>query len=47
LSEILQVALHRALTRQDEPRAALRAAAQVMRRVTERAGLDSTTSDPP
>jgi multiple sugar transport system substrate-binding protein len=39
LSEILQIHLHRALTRQTEPRAALGAAAAEMRRVVERSGL--------
>jgi multiple sugar transport system substrate-binding protein len=39
LSEALQVHLHRALTRQTEPREALRDAAADMRRVLERSGL--------
>jgi multiple sugar transport system substrate-binding protein len=39
LSEILQVGLHRALTRQEEPRAALQEAARAMRRAITRAGL--------
>ncbi len=41
LSEILQVQLHRALTRQDSPREALAAAARGMRALIARAGLDS------
>jgi ABC-type glycerol-3-phosphate transport system substrate-binding protein len=39
LSEILQVGLHRALTRQAEPRPALEAAARDMRALLRRAGL--------
>jgi multiple sugar transport system substrate-binding protein len=39
LSEILQIRLHRALTRQQDPRAALEDAAREMRRLLERAGL--------
>ena len=39
LSEILQIRLHRALSRQQEPRAALNDAAHEMRRVLQRAGL--------
>jgi ABC-type glycerol-3-phosphate transport system substrate-binding protein len=39
LSQLLQVALHRALTRQQEPRAALEAAAAAMRRVLEKVKL--------
>ena len=39
LSEILQIRLHRALTRQQEPRPALEEAAREMRRQLERAGL--------
>lgn len=39
LSEILQIRLHRALTRQQEPRAALEDAAREMRRLLSRAGL--------
>ena len=39
LSQLLQVALHRALTRQQEPRAALEAAAASMRRVLEKVKL--------
>lgn len=39
LSEILQIRLHRALTQQQEPRAALLEAAHEMRRLLERAGL--------
>ena len=39
LSEILQIRLHRALTRQQEPRPALQEAARDMRRQLERAGL--------
>jgi multiple sugar transport system substrate-binding protein len=41
LSEILQVALHRALTRQQEPRAALREAATTMRALLSKVKLDS------
>jgi multiple sugar transport system substrate-binding protein len=41
LSEILQIRLHRALTRQQEPRAALAEAAREMRRAKARAGLDA------
>jgi multiple sugar transport system substrate-binding protein len=40
LSEILQIALHRALTKQQEPRAALEQAAMAMRGLLERSGLD-------
>jgi multiple sugar transport system substrate-binding protein len=43
LSEILQVHLHRALTRQDSPRAALTAAAQQMRRLLAETGLATVT----
>ncbi len=39
LSELLQVRLHRALTRQEEPAAALRAASRDIRAVLDRAGL--------
>jgi multiple sugar transport system substrate-binding protein len=39
LSEILQIALHRALTRQQEPRPALQQAAAAMRALLERTGL--------
>jgi multiple sugar transport system substrate-binding protein len=39
LSEILQIRLHRALTRQQEPRAALEDAAREMRALLERTGL--------
>lgn len=39
LSEILQIRLHRALSRQQEPRAALTDAAHEMRRLLQRAGL--------
>lgn len=39
LSEILQIHLHRALTRQEAPREALRKAANAMRRLLERVGL--------
>ncbi|HET9983534.1 MAG TPA: ABC transporter substrate-binding protein [Longimicrobiales bacterium] len=39
LSELLQIQLHRALTRQAEPEAALREAARQMRRLLERSGL--------
>ena len=42
LSEILQIRLHRALTRQQEPRAALEDAAREMRALLERAGLART-----
>jgi len=42
LSEILQIALHRALTRQQEPRVALRDAAAAMRKLLERFELDAT-----
>jgi ABC-type glycerol-3-phosphate transport system substrate-binding protein len=41
LSEILQIRLHRALTRQQEPREALEAAAGEMRRAIARAGLEA------
>jgi multiple sugar transport system substrate-binding protein len=41
LSEILQIRLHRALTRQQEPRAALEEAAREMRSLLTRAGLRS------
>jgi multiple sugar transport system substrate-binding protein len=40
LSEILQISLHRALTDQQEPRAALEEAAASMRRLLAKAGLD-------
>lgn len=40
LSELLQVRLHRALTRQQEPRPALEDAAREMRALLSRAGLD-------
>jgi multiple sugar transport system substrate-binding protein len=46
LSEILQVRLHRALTRQQEPRAALAEAAGEMRRAIARAGLDTRPEMP-
>jgi multiple sugar transport system substrate-binding protein len=46
LSEILQVHLHRALTRQREPRQALGDAAAEMRRAIERAGLAPARSAP-
>jgi ABC-type glycerol-3-phosphate transport system substrate-binding protein len=39
LSEVLQIALHRALTDQQDPRAALREAAASMREILDRAGL--------
>jgi hypothetical protein len=39
LSDTLQIHLHRALTRQAEPRDALRLAAMDMRRALERSGL--------
>jgi ABC-type glycerol-3-phosphate transport system substrate-binding protein len=41
LSDILQVHLHRALTQQEEPRAALVAAAATMRTLLERSGLEA------
>ena len=41
LSELLQVHLHRALTRQEEPAEALSAAAREMRELLERAGLSA------
>jgi hypothetical protein len=44
LSEILQVSLHRALTRQQEPRVALREAATAMRALLARAGLAGVSS---
>jgi ABC-type glycerol-3-phosphate transport system substrate-binding protein len=40
LSQILQIALHRALTRQEEPRAALQRAATEMRALFARTELD-------
>jgi hypothetical protein len=40
LSQLLQIALHRALTRQQEPRAALRQAAMAMRELLAKAELD-------
>lgn len=45
LSEILQIRLHRALTRQQEPGPALRAAADEMRELLERVGLARAGSD--
>jgi multiple sugar transport system substrate-binding protein len=42
LSQILQISLHRALTRQQEPRDALREAATAMRRLLERFELNAT-----
>jgi multiple sugar transport system substrate-binding protein len=39
LSEVLQIHLHRALTRQSSPREALRAAAAAMRAILQRSGL--------
>jgi hypothetical protein len=39
LSEILQVHLHRVLTRQEEPREGLAAAGAAMRQILERSGL--------
>jgi ABC-type glycerol-3-phosphate transport system substrate-binding protein len=39
LSEVLQIALHRALTDQQDARAALREAAASMREILDRAGL--------
>jgi multiple sugar transport system substrate-binding protein len=44
LSEILQVSLHRALTGQQEPRAALQEAAAAMRALLARAGLAGGSS---
>ena len=41
LSEILQIALHRALTRQQEPRAALENAAASMQALLDKVGLGS------
>jgi multiple sugar transport system substrate-binding protein len=41
LSDILQIRLHRALSRQQEPRAALAEAASEMRRLLDRAGLEA------
>jgi multiple sugar transport system substrate-binding protein len=46
LSEILQIRLHRALTRQQTPRAALAEAAGEMRRAIARAGLDERRPAP-
>ena len=40
LSEIVQVHLHRVLTRQEEPRDGLLAAASAMRQILKRSGLD-------
>ncbi len=42
LSEILQIQLHRVLTRQEEPSNGLRLASEAMRRVLRRAGLGGT-----
>ena len=42
LSQILQIAVHRALTRQQEPRDALRQAASAMRALFDRTELDAT-----
>jgi multiple sugar transport system substrate-binding protein len=42
LSQILQIALHRALTRQTTPRDALQQASAAMRGVLERSGLEAT-----
>jgi multiple sugar transport system substrate-binding protein len=42
LSQILQIAVHRALTRQQEPRAALQQAAAAMRALFDRTELDPT-----
>jgi hypothetical protein len=42
LSQILQISLHRALTRQQEPGEALREAATAMRRLLERFELNAT-----
>jgi multiple sugar transport system substrate-binding protein len=47
LSEILQVALHRVLTRQEEPRPALMAASGAIRQALERAGLDRQGTSSP
>jgi multiple sugar transport system substrate-binding protein len=44
LSEILQVSLHRALTRQQEPRAALKEAADAMRALLARVHLGPAAS---
>jgi multiple sugar transport system substrate-binding protein len=44
LSEILQIWLHRALTQQAEPQAALRSAAREMRRVLAESGLSEVAS---
>jgi multiple sugar transport system substrate-binding protein len=44
LSEILQVSLHRALTRQQEPRAALREAATAMRSLLAKVQLSPPAS---
>jgi multiple sugar transport system substrate-binding protein len=44
LSEILQVSLHRALTGQQDPRAALQEAATAMRALLARAGLAGGSS---
>jgi multiple sugar transport system substrate-binding protein len=46
LSELLQVRLHRALTNQEEPSAALRDAAREMRALLARAGLDTVERAP-
>jgi multiple sugar transport system substrate-binding protein len=46
LSELLQVHLHRALSRQEQPRAALAQAAEQMRTVLRRAGLAPGASSP-
>jgi multiple sugar transport system substrate-binding protein len=45
LSEILQIQLHRALTRQQEPAAALAGAATAMRELLEKVGLASDARD--
>jgi hypothetical protein len=43
MSTTLQIALHRVLTRQQEPRVALREAAAEIRRLLDRVGLEPTT----
>jgi ABC-type sugar transport system permease subunit len=47
LSEILQINLHRALTNQTEPEAALREAARSMRAALRRADVSELPTDPP
>ena len=46
LSELLQVRIHRALTRQEEPDDALRAAAREIRALFTRSGLDGSGTTP-